>query len=222
MTLLQSLNTQYCSLASIKEMLRHRHHQTHMHSERVVLLADLFAQACMLDPTEHEKLLYSALFHDIGKIGIPDDILMYDGELDELQRAVMQLHSAAGETIVRLMALDDGSDIACHVRHHHEHYDGSGYPDGLAGDAIPLTARMLSILDSYDALREERTYRPALSHEQAIEIMRSESGMKHDPELLDVFLGIEAIETIGNDYNEGVESDWWSCAESNRSPKTSY
>ena len=130
-----------------------------MHCERMVLMADVFGKACALTADEHEKLLYSAMLHDIGKIGIPDSILLFNGALDAAQREIMQLHSETGETIVRLMALDDGDEIACHVRHHHEHYDGSGYPDGLCGEAIPLLARMLTILDSYDALREARPYR---------------------------------------------------------------
>jgi HD-GYP domain-containing protein (c-di-GMP phosphodiesterase class II) len=199
MTLLQSLNKPYCTLAGISEMLRRRHLQTQMHSERVVMLADVFARACALTHSQRTQLLYSALLHDVGKISIPDSILMFPGPLDDPQREVMQQHSATGEAIIRLMQLEDGEEIAGHVRHHHEHYDGSGYPDGLAGKAIPLLARMLTILDSYDALRETRPYRPALSHTQAIEIMHRERGIKHDPELLERFFEIPEIKTIEDD-----------------------
>lgn len=201
MTLLQSLNKPNCSIAGISEMLRRRHRQTQMHCERVVVMADYLAKACALAPDDHEILLYSALLHDIGKIGIPDTILMFPGDLDEQQREVMRQHSTTGETIVRLMQLANGDEIADYVRHHHEHYDGRGYPDGLAGAAIPRLARMLTILDCYDALREPRVYRKALKHNEAVEIMRSESGIKHDPELLERFLAIEELEAITNDYS---------------------
>jgi HD-GYP domain-containing protein (c-di-GMP phosphodiesterase class II) len=204
MTLLQSLYTHHCSLEGIKEILRHRHLQTHLHCERVVLLADAFGKACALEKSEHEKLLYSAVFHDIGKVGIPDDILKHNGDLDEEQRAVMQLHSSMGEAIVRLMQLAHGEEIADHVRHHHEHFDGSGYPDGLKGDRIPLIARILTILDSYDALREIRPYRRALNHADAVAILRNESGTKHDPDLLDRFLMMADIEGIEEHYEKGI------------------
>ena len=203
MSVLQLLYDHQCSLAGIREILRYRHIQTHMHSERVVLMADAFAKACALNPADHKTLLYSAMFHDIGKIGIPDDILMFEGKLDEAQRTVMQQHSTIGETIVTLMRLERGDEIALHVRHHHEHFDGSGYPDALAGEAIPLLSRMLGILDSYDALRETRPYRPALDHTTSVVIMSKERGLKHDPELLDVFLNVNELEMIGEQYNEG-------------------
>jgi HD-GYP domain-containing protein (c-di-GMP phosphodiesterase class II) len=202
MNVLHNLYQHKCSLQSIKSILRHRHVPTHMHCERVVLMADLFGNACAFSHEEHQKLLYSAMLHDIGKIGIPDNILMFDGPLNDTQREIMQLHSTTGETIVRMMQLENGEEIALQVRHHHEHYDGNGYPDRLALKAIPLHARILSILDSYDALREERHYRSSLSHEAAVTIMQNESGTKHDPELLDIFLGLEAIKMIGDDYNK--------------------
>lgn len=203
MSVLDALYKQQCSLASIQEMLRHRHIPTHMHCERVVLMADAFAKACVLPPDEHAILLYSAMLHDIGKIGIPDSILMYEGALDDAQEEVMKMHSAIGEMIIRIMALEHGDAIAAHVRHHHEHYDGHGYPDGLAGEAIPRIARMLTILDSYDALREERPYRAALHHEEAVAIMQSESGIKHDPVLLKLFLELDEIKTIGDRHGDG-------------------
>lgn len=202
MTLLDTLNQQHCSISSIEEMLLQRHYQTYRHCERMVPLADAFAEACDLHGQARDILLYSALFHDIGKIGIPDEILMFEGQLDMQQRAVMELHSAIGETIVQRMGLDDSEEIAAHVRHHHEHYGGSGYPDGLKGKQIPLIARMLTILDTYDALREMRPYRNALSHEQTVGIMQQESGKVHDPKLLERFLGIDNLESINEKYPE--------------------
>lgn len=202
MNVLHNLYQHKCSLESIKAILHHRHIPTYMHCERVVLMADLFGKACTLPDDEHEKLLYSAMLHDIGKVGIPDSILMFNGPLDDTQRETMELHSTTGEAIVRMMQMEDGETIASHVRHHHEHFDGSGYPDRLSGEAIPLISRMLSILDSYDALREERPYRAALTHEEAVAIMQDESGIKHDPLLLDIFLSLQEIKSIGSDYNK--------------------
>jgi len=170
-----------------------------------MLLADAFAAACDLDYPAHKKLLYSAMFHDIGKIGIPDTILMHHGPLDPAQRTVMEKHSVIGESIVGLMRIKDGDEIACYVRHHHEHFDGGGYPDGLRGYGIPLLARMLTILDCYDAMREIRPYREALSHKDAIGIMQKETGTIHDPELLKRFVAMEKIEDIGEKYNEKKE-----------------
>ncbi|WP_345969736.1 MULTISPECIES: HD-GYP domain-containing protein [Sulfurimonas] len=200
MNLFESLHAQPCSIEGLRESLRQRHSQTHEHCERVVLLADAFGRACSLSPDEQVQLLYSAMFHDIGKIGIPDSILLHPDALAPEQRETMQLHSTMGEAIVRLLQLPQGDRIADHVRHHHEHFDGSGYPDRLEGEAIPRIARMLSILDSYDALRETRPYRAAMPHHDAIEIMQNESGTKHDPELLTIFLQLEVMDMIEKQY----------------------
>jgi len=200
MNLFESLHAQPCSIEGLRESLRQRHIQTHEHCERVVLLADAFGRACGLSQDEQIRLLYSAMFHDIGKIGVPDNILLHPDALAPEQRETMQLHSTMGEAIVRLMQRPQGDLIATYVRHHHEHYDGSGYPDGLEGEAIPRVARMLSILDSYDALRETRPYRAALQHDEAIGIMQSESGTKHDPELLNIFLQLNAMNIFDKQY----------------------
>lgn len=202
MNLFESLHAQPCSIEGLRESLRQRHIQTHEHCERVVLLADAFGRACGLSHDEQIRLLYSAMFHDIGKIGVPDSILLHPNALAPEQRETMQLHSTMGEAIVRLMQLPQGDLIATYVRHHHEHYDGSGYPDGLEGEAIPRVARMLSILDSYDALRETRPYRAALQHDEAVEIMQSESGIKHDPDLLTIFLQLEDMDEFEKKYCE--------------------
>ncbi|UFS62071.1 HD domain-containing protein [Sulfurimonas sp. HSL-3221] len=202
MNLFESLHAQPCSIKGLRESLRQRHIQTHEHCERVVLLADAFGRACALSPDEQVQLLYSAMFHDIGKIGIPDSILLHPDALGPEQRKTMQQHSTMGEAIVRLMQLPQGDRIADYVRYHHEHFDGSGYPDGLAGEAIPRIARMLSILDSYDALRETRPYRAAMQHNDAIEIMQSENGTKHDPALLTIFLQLDAMDIVEKQYGE--------------------
>lgn len=196
MPALRTIKDDFCSVESISEMLRHRHLETHMHCERVVRLAEVFSDRYGLDADGKHQLLYSAMFHDIGKIGIPDAVLMHEDELDASQREIMELHSTIGETIVRLMRLDHSDAIASHIRHHHENFDGSGYPDRLKGDDIPLLARILTILDNYDALREDRPYRPAYSHAAAVALMRDESGTKHDPELLELFLRTEGIQRI--------------------------
>lgn len=197
MTALESIIHDHCELESVQAMLRYRHDPTYQHSERVVLLATAFADACALEEPSRTILFYGALFHDLGKVGIPDDILLHPGKLSNAQREVMHRHSTIGESIVRMMHLEHGDAIAVCVRHHHEHYNGGGYPDRLKGDAIPLLARMLTIIDGYDALKEDRPYRGPLSHDDAKRIMQNASGSVYDPRLLERFFSIEQLETIG-------------------------
>jgi len=145
--------------------------------------------------------------HDIGKVGIPDNILNKPGKLTPEEYAVIQSHSRIGGeaidvAICRVMDADisplagDKTGLAFLVvagmiaRWHHERWDGTGYPDKLAGEAIPLPARIMAVADVYDALITPRVYKPALSHAEAVEIIRSGSGSHFDPVLIDVFDGL--------------------------------
>lgn len=111
-------------------------------------------------------LRISATFHDIGKIGVPDQILRKPGRLDETETAVMQRHSVIGEDIVISTEIEGAAEAAIIIRHHHERYDGAGYPDGLAGKDIPLCSRIIGIADSYDAMSTTRAYHPTKSHSE--------------------------------------------------------
>ncbi len=141
-----------------------------------------------------EMLECCAPLHDIGKVALPDHILMKPGRLDSEERLIMQSHTVIGaETLKQVAARHGGSlgfiqmaiDIA---RHHHERYDGKGYPDRLSGEAIPLAARIVALGDVYDALRSRRPHRPALSHAAATQLMSESAGAQFDPALLQVFL----------------------------------
>ena len=129
--------------------------------------------------------------HDIGKVNIPDDILKKGSRLTREEWVVMKQHPITGETICR--PLKSFRRVLPIIRHHHEHWDGSGYPDGLAGDDIPLLARVLQTVDVYDALTTARPYKPALAHAQAEETMRREStrGL-WDAHLVDEFFSMLA------------------------------
>ncbi|MBR7798901.1 response regulator [Undibacterium fentianense] len=152
---------------------------------------------------ENIELLYkSAPLHDIGKVGIPDNILLKPGKLTSEEFEVMKLHTSYGrETILSVERyLGESNEFLRFAREitysHQEKWDGSGYPENLVGDAIPISARLMAVADVYDALISKRVYKPAFSHEEAIEIMRKGRGSHFDPEMLDAFL------SITNDFKE--------------------
>ena len=143
------------------------------HSERVARYSDHVALALGLDAEARHQLALGSLLHDIGNIGIPDSILLKPTGLTTWEFNEMRLHPIIGEQICRpLPGLIPALPL---VRSHHEKLDGSGYPDGLKGDEIPLVVRLLSVTDVYDTLRCERAYRDAFTHEQALEILEGEA-----------------------------------------------
>jgi diguanylate cyclase (GGDEF)-like protein/putative nucleotidyltransferase with HDIG domain len=154
---------------------------TQGHCERVADLAGALAAKAGLDDTSLFWFRIGALLHDVGKLIIPADVLNRPGHLTDEEWALMRQHPEAGERM--LADVQFPWDVAPMVRSHHERWDGKGYPDGLAGEAIPLAARILSVADVYDALTTERSYKRAFSHLEAMEIMRREVGRQYDPEL---------------------------------------
>jgi HD-GYP domain-containing protein (c-di-GMP phosphodiesterase class II) len=157
---------------------------TRLHSERVQGLSEQLGKFCGISQAELNVLKIAALFHDIGKIGIPDHILFKPSPLDEAEWEIMKQHSEIGEEIISATELEGSQQVALLVRHHHEHYDGLGYPDKLAGDNIPILSRIISIADSYDAMAVTRTYRRARSHLEIMNKLQEEASSKHDPELM--------------------------------------
>lgn len=142
-------------------------------------------------------LIYkSAPLHDIGKVGIPDSILLKPGRLDAEEFAVMKTHAELGRRAIadaqRHLGISSSFlDLAQEIAHtHHEKWDGSGYPNGLRGSDIPLSGRLMAIADVYDALVSERIYKPALPHDEAVSIITAEKGRHFDPDLVDIFAGI--------------------------------
>lgn len=173
--------------------LGQRDSYTHLHSERVAFISEELGKKIELSEPELEILVISATFHDVGKIGVPDKILMKPLALEEPEIEVMQHHSSAGSEIIRATGIDGAEEVARAIRHHHECYDGTGYPDGLAGEQIPLASRIIGIADSYDAMAAESPYRKPKKHGRIMEILDEETGRKHDPNLMSVFR--EVIET---------------------------
>lgn len=171
-------------------VLKHRDLYTQLHSDRVVFISEEIGIACKLPSHEIDLLKISACFHDLGKVGIPDDILLKPGKHDKNEWEIMKTHSTIGEDIVIRLELEDGDTVAKAVRHHHEYFNGDGYPDKLAGNQIPLFSRIISISDSYDAMTNTRPYHEAKTHQQALEILHQEKGEKSDPSVLSVFLSI--------------------------------
>ena len=158
------------------------------HSNRIAALVDAMCAALKFDQKQTQAVLWAAKLHDIGKIGVPDSILRKPGPLNNDEWVVMKKHPIVGAEIVAPLAkLSAAAPI---IRAHHEKFDGSGYPDGLAGEEIPLEARILTVVDAYVAIRDERVYRQARTHDQAITEIRKYSGIQFDPDLVDLFLKI--------------------------------
>ncbi|MFC5302363.1 HD-GYP domain-containing protein [Azospira restricta] len=167
--------------------LDERDGRTREHSDRVVTLARALGVECGLSSQELRLLGIASAMHDIGKIGIPDHVLMKPGGFNADEWEVMKTHPIRGERILRAIEEEGMSEVATIVRHHHERYDGSGYPDGLAGGDVPLLARILSIVDSYDAMAMPRPYHRARTHQEVMAILDTEEAQKHDPDLLERF-----------------------------------
>lgn len=167
--------------------LNYRDQPTRLHSERVRDLSTTIARHHGLAAADIEAVNLAASFHDIGKIGVPDHILMKASALTDAEWETMKRHSAIGEEIIRATGVDAAGRAARVIRHHHEHFDGSGYPDGLRGEDIPSCSRIISIADSYDAMAVTRSYHRARTHEQIMAILHDENNIKHDPEVMATF-----------------------------------
>ncbi|MBP2643151.1 MAG: metal dependent phosphohydrolase [Firmicutes bacterium] len=155
------------------------------HSERVAEISLKVAKAMGLPKEEQNRIHLGAHLHDIGKIGIPDSILNKPGKLSENEFAMMRLHPEIGDKIVsKARVLLSVADI---VRHHHERYDGAGYPDGLCGEGISLGARIIAVADAFDAMTTQRIYRPMVDVRVALEELQRSSGTQFDPVVIRTF-----------------------------------
>ncbi len=172
---------------SLATALGARDLHTRAHSDRVVQLSIELGLHIELSEEELEMLALGARFHDLGKIGIPDRVLRKPAAFEADEWACMKQHVVIGEQIVLAINGKNSPGIARTVRHHHEHFDGSGYPDGLSGTEIPLFSRIISLADSYDAMIETRAYHKARRHDEVMAVLNSEAGGKHDPDLLYAF-----------------------------------
>ncbi|MDO8673985.1 MAG: diguanylate cyclase [Dehalococcoidia bacterium] len=165
-----------------------RDHFTHQHSEVVALYSSSIARQLGLAKEEVEEIETAALLHDVGNIGVRDDLLNKRGSLTEEELLRIREHSLLGEDILGRAATL--LHAATYVRHHHERFDGEGYPDHIGGEDIPLGARIIAVADAFHAMISDRPYRPALPFDQALEEMRTNAGHQFDPRIVEAFLAV--------------------------------
>ncbi|MEO7674155.1 MAG: diguanylate cyclase [Pyrinomonadaceae bacterium] len=180
------------------------------HVRRTQIYAVGLGNLLRLGDDEINALRTGALLHDIGKLAVPDHILNKPGRLTSAEMEKTKIHSSVGASILEKIGFT--YPVVPTVRHHHEFWDGGGYPDGLRGSSIPLTARILSVADAYDTLRGARPYRPAVSREDACNFLRARVGTQFDPNIVNLFLrnlrNLEAeVESQGLEYRIDVESE---------------
>jgi len=178
-----------------------RDEETGTHLIRMSRYSGLIAGALSLDPEEAETVELSAPLHDIGKIGIPDQILLKPGKLDAPEWTLMQRHAVIGHDILKGSASKYVRMGALIALGHHEKYDGSGYPNGLEGDHIPVCARIVAVADVYDALTSVRPYKAAWPSAEAMDYVASQAGKHFDPRMVEAFLGAK-------DEILKIQSEW--------------
>ncbi len=166
------------------------------HARRVAWYSGLLADRLCLSSEEREHIRIAAFLHDVGKVGVPEELLAKPGPLDSEELDVVQAHSEVGARIVDPLVL--GGGVSETIRHHHERFDGRGYPDGLAGEDIPLAARVVQLADVFDAMTSERPYRPARSVEKTVLEIRDCAGSQFDPDLAKEFTAL--VEGQVSDY----------------------
>ncbi len=177
------------TVMSLAKAAEYRDADTGMHIARMAHYSQLIAREMALSVEDQELLLDASTMHDIGKVAIPDRVLLKPGKLDPDELAVMQQHAAYGYELLKDSTsplLKAGASIALG---HHEKFDGSGYPQGLQGDAIPLFCRIVAVADVFDALTSSRPYKAAWPLERAVDYLRTGKGTHFDPQCVDAFLG---------------------------------
>jgi putative nucleotidyltransferase with HDIG domain len=170
----------------IKYALFEKSNREAMHSNTVSIICEAIATQMKLDKANVEKMRIAGLLHDIGKIGIDEEILNKPGKLSDDEWEQMRRHPEKGWRI--LSSVNEFSELAQFVYNHHEKWDGSGYPNGLKREKIPLEARIISVADAFDAMTSARSYRKVLSRQEAIHELTRCSGTQFDPEVIDVFV----------------------------------
>ena len=201
------VNTKERFLDTVANLIEYRSLESGQHVKRTKMLAQVLVlqllktkRATELIEGNYSALVRAVPLHDIGKIGIPDNILLKPGRLTPEEFKIIETHTTIGSQVIKNLMLGGEDDYLRHCydicRHHHERWDGTGYPDKLAGEDIPLSARIVAVVDVYDALVSERCYKRAFTHEESLEIMKQSAGTHLDP------LIIEVLMDVGNQFKE--------------------
>jgi HD-GYP domain-containing protein (c-di-GMP phosphodiesterase class II) len=211
------LRTRDAVIFGLAKLAESRDPETGHHLERISLYSTRLANALRLLPQYHREVTpgfirllgISSVLHDIGKVGLEDTVLLKPGRLNTEERKKMQEHTlVAGACLKEIEQRLGASNFLQTAReialHHHERWDGNGYPAGLAGEAIPLAARIVTVADVYDALSSKRVYKEAFPHDECVRLIREGAGTQFDPQLVEVFLSIEAdFAAIGRKFAAG-------------------
>lgn len=184
--LVEGVSARNHTIKAILTTLTEKHELERINSERVSNICYMIGEKMGLNKDSLKELKLSGLFHDIGKISIPDSILFKPDKLSKEEYEIIKDHTKNGYQILR--AADAYSDFAEHALYHHEKMDGSGYPDGLKGKDIPLFARIISVADAYEAMTSDRPYRKALPIEKAMQELETFKGTQFDKKIVDIFI----------------------------------
>jgi len=185
-------NSLFANLAVMAQAIDLKDPYTGGHIRRVEMIAIRTARAMRLSETEVRRIRIAALMHDIGKVGVSGKIIRKPAKLDADERAIMRRHPVIGADIMQpVELLSEAAEI---VRHHHENYDGNGYPDGLKGEDIPVGSRIIMVVDSYHAITSDRPYRKRRSKEEALQELRKGAGTQFDPKVVKAFESI--VDTV--------------------------
>ncbi|MFZ6686368.1 HD-GYP domain-containing protein [Undibacterium sp. SXout11W] len=179
------LNSHIYMMEALGRATAKRDSDTGAHNYRVAWISARIGEQMHFNKRQMQALIAGSLLHDVGKIGIPDAILLKPGRLDEAEMSIMRTHVTQGEDIVKGMGwLDGASEV---VAGHHEKWNGSGYPRRLKGEAIPLSARIFAVADVFDALSSKRPYKEAMPFDLVMEALRRETGIHFDPQIMGIF-----------------------------------
>ena len=180
--------------SALANAIEARDEYLHGHCERLASLAVRLAELLELSPEQIETVRLGAILHDVGKIGIPDRVLLKPGALDDEEWKHMKIHPVVGYQIA--VQLDMLKPMIACIRNHHERWDGSGYPDKLKGEDIPLLARIVCLGDAYDAMATDRPYKKAIPMDECKKIMRRQAGPQFDPDLVELFVSRGIMEAF--------------------------
>jgi diguanylate cyclase (GGDEF)-like protein/PAS domain S-box-containing protein len=200
--LLESRSTRSAILSSLEQSLHETHMETEEHTRRIKNMCLMIGNYLGLSREELDELALLGVLHDIGKIAIPEAVLAKPGKLTNEEWEIMKTHTEIGYRIAA--STPELAHIADKILSHHERYDGSGYPHGLAGSSIPKLSRLLAIVDSFDVMTHDRIYKKAMSVESAVNELKACSGTQFDPEMVETFLKLLAEERFDSNTNESI------------------